>query len=164
MNPYESIKTYMATNLVTFSPDTDIREAMNSLLKNKVSGAPVLDSDKNLVGVISEKDCLKVIINRDYYNDLGASKETVEKYMSRDVKTMDAGLSVTEAAFEFIHSNYRRFPVMEKGKLVGQISRRDVLKGIMTIEARNIEVTPSSWQNRTPVELASKTTHYKKKK
>ncbi|MFK7905715.1 MAG: CBS domain-containing protein [Chitinophagales bacterium] len=163
MNPYESIKTYMATNLVTFSPDTDIREAMRILLKNKMSGAPVLDADKNLVGVISEKDCLKVTFNRAYYNAPG-SKEPVGDYMSRDVKTMDAGLSVIQAAYEFIHSNYRRFPVVENGKLIGQVSRRDVLKGIIAIEQRNIEVTPSSWEARKPVEIASKTTHYKKKR
>ena len=163
MNPYESIKTYMATNLITFRPDTKIQEAMKILFKNGFSGAPVVDKEGNLVGVISEKDCMKVAINRSYYNE-PASGATVGDYMSHDVKTIDAGLSVVEAAFEFLHCNYRRFPVMDNGKLVGLVSRHDIMKGILTIEERNINITPSSWQARKPVEIASKTTGYNRKK
>ncbi|MGB0931644.1 MAG: CBS domain-containing protein, partial [Chitinophagales bacterium] len=163
MQPYESIKTYMTTNLITFNADTDIREAMNTLLKSGISGAPVLDAKGNLIGVISEKDCMKVIVNKMYHNEPGAPSK-VGDYMSGEVKTIDARLSVTEAAYEFLHCNYRRFPVMENGKLVGQVSRRDILKGIITIEDRNQEAVPSSWAARKPVEIASKTTRYNKKK
>lgn len=163
MQPYESIKTYMATNLITFTPDTKIREAINVLFKNGFSGAPVVNQDGILVGVISEKDCMKVIINGSYYNE-PASGSTVGDYMSHGVKTIDASLSVVETAFEFLHCNYRRFPVLDNGKLVGQVSRRDILKGIMAIEDRNQEVVPSSWEARKPVEIASKTARYNKKK
>ncbi len=163
MNPYESIKTYMATNLITFTPDTDIREAMGILFKSGVSGAPVLNNEGKLIGIISEKDCMKVIVNRTYYNEPAATSK-VGDYMSHEVKTIDANLSVTEAAYEFLHCNYRRFPVVDNGRLVGQVSRRDILKGIMTIEDRNVEVVPSSWEARKPVEIVSKTNRYNKKK
>ena len=121
------VSDYMTRDLVTLTPDTEINRAMNLLLDNEISGAPVLDANGALVGVLSKKDCLKAAMDASYYRSWGG---TVEAHMSTDVQTLDAGMDVLAAASAFVNSTYRRFPVMEDGRLVGQISRADALRAM----------------------------------
>ena len=130
MNLNYSIKEFMAKQLITFQSDTPIETAMESFLDNKISGAPVLDNQGNLVGVLSEKDCMKTLFESSYYNNLGGF---VKEYMSTDVKTINIHDTLSNVADEFIKSRFRRFPVMEGDKLVGQISRRDILRAIVKL-------------------------------
>jgi CBS domain-containing protein len=118
----------MATELVTFSPDTIIHKAIQVLLSQRLSGAPVIDETRRLVGVLSKKDCLKIALSSSYYQDWGG---TVQEYMSANVVTLDADTDLVSAAEFFLGSNYRRFPVMRDGQLVGQISRTDVLRALV---------------------------------
>ena len=122
-----SIEKYMATELVSFSPDDDIIHAMRVLLEKHFSGAPVLDSNGKMVGMLSQKDCLAIVFNTAYHQDWGGR---VEQYMSRDVEHIDAGSSIFDAADKFLHSSFRRFPVLRDGRLVGQISRHDIMRAI----------------------------------
>jgi len=130
MNLNYSIKEFMAKQLITFQSDTPIETAMESFLENKISGAPVLDNEGNLVGVLSEKDCMKTLFESSYYNNLGGF---VKEYMSTDLKTINIHDTLSNVADEFIKSRFRRFPVMEGDKLVGQISRRDILRAIVKL-------------------------------
>ena len=130
MNLNYSIKEFMAKQLITFQSDTPIETAMESFLENKISGAPVLDNQGNLVGVLSEKDCMKTLFESSYYNNLGGF---VKEYMSTDLKTINIHDTLSNVADEFIKSRLRRFPVMEGDKLVGQISRRDILRAIVKL-------------------------------
>lgn len=134
----KSIKEESITNLmtpikklVTFAPETDIKEVILTIIKHRVSGAPVIGIKGNLLGVISEKDCLKVLVGNDYY-ELPLNSRMVSQYMSKEVKTLSVKCTVIEAAFEFMHSHYKRFPIVEEGKVIGQISRRDILKAIFS--------------------------------
>jgi len=77
-----SIESYMATRLVSFTPDDDILHAMRVLLDKRLSGAPVLDKTGRLVGVLSKKDCLGIVYNTAYHQDWGGK---VEQYMSHEV-------------------------------------------------------------------------------
>ena len=120
----------MVSKLITFTPDTLIGFAINSLIINKISGAPVIDRNGKLVGILSEKDCLQTLLESSYYNYLSGH---VKDYMSKNLTTIDINDNITEVAQKFIDLRFRRFPVLENGKLVGQISRRDVLKVIETI-------------------------------
>ena len=120
----------MAKQLITFQSDTPIETAMESFLENKISGAPVLDNQGKLVGVLSEKDCMKTLFESSYYNNLGGF---VREYMSTDLKTINIHDTLSNVADEFIKSRFRRFPVMEGNKLVGQISRRDILRAIVKL-------------------------------
>lgn len=115
----------MATRLITLSPDMNIHEAIRILLKKRISGAPVVDSDGLLVGMLSKKDCLKIVFSARYHDDWGGP---VREYMSTPVETMDAGDDLVRAAQAFVDSDFRRFPVVRDGKLVGQVSRHDILK------------------------------------
>ena len=130
MNLNYSIKEFMAKQLITFQSDTPIETAMESFLNNKISGAPVLDNQGNLVGVLSEKDCMRTLFESSYYNNLGGF---VKEYMSTDLKTINIHDTLSNVADEFIKSRFRRFPVMEGNKLVGQISRRDILRAIVKL-------------------------------
>lgn len=122
-----TVADIMATQLVTFSPDMNIHEAIRVLLEKRISGAPVVDADGALLGVLSKKDCLKIVFSSRYHDDRGGP---VRDFMSTPVETMDAALDVVSAAQHFLRSHFRRFPVLRDGKLVGQVSRYDVLKGL----------------------------------
>ncbi|MEM7096846.1 MAG: CBS domain-containing protein [Pseudomonadota bacterium] len=119
------VKDYMTKKLVTVTPKTNVVEAMDLLLSNSVSGTPVVDAEGNLVGVLSEADLLHVIIQDSYYDE---SVGIVEDYMKAPVETVDANMDIYTLAEKFTKEHRRRYPVVHQGKLVGQISRRDVLK------------------------------------
>ena len=122
-----SVKNYMACDLVTFTPDTNVLSAIRTLLKHNISGAPVVDETGWIVGILSEYDCLKPNLEASYHNDMG---NLVKDIMSSKIKTIDANASLTQAAEFFIKHDLRRLPVVENKKLIGQISRRDVLRAI----------------------------------
>ena len=128
------IEQYMATGLTTFSPDDDIIHAMRVLLDKHFSGAPVIDSNGKLVGMLSQKDCLAIVFNSAYHQDWGGQ---VGQYMGRNVEHIDADSSIFDAADKLLHSSFRRFPVLRQGRLVGQISRHDIMRAIDDIYLRD---------------------------
>ncbi len=125
MNP--SIESYMATELLSFGPDDDLIDAMRALLDHHYSGAPVVDADGKLIGILSQKDCMAIVYNTAYHQDIGGK---VTQYMHHEVEHLDADTSIFDAADLFLHSNYRRFPVLRNGELVGQISRHDIMRAL----------------------------------
>lgn len=135
---YESIAKYMVqlNNLITFMPDQSIEEVIDIIIERKISGAPVLDENNKLVGIISEKDCLRIIVDQAYHN-LPHSGPIVSDYMTKNVKTLSINSDVVEAANAFLNTPVRRLPVVENGTLLGQISRRDILRAAKNIKATN---------------------------
>ena len=121
------VRDYMAGRLVTFKPDMDVLDALHELVENRIAGAPVVDDQGELVGMLSELDCLKIALNAGYYGDSGGP---VSEYMTPDVETIDAEMSIIDLAQKFLSCGYRRFPVLRNNRLVGQISRRDVLRAL----------------------------------
>ncbi|HVT36751.1 MAG TPA: CBS domain-containing protein, partial [Nevskiaceae bacterium] len=118
-------KDYMSSELLTFTPDMELMTAINLLAKRRISGAPVLDGAGKVIGILSEKDCLKVCLAAGYE---GVPGGLVREYMSSKVVTVEADASLLEVAGLFVNSPYKRLPVMKDGKLAGQISRSDVLR------------------------------------
>ncbi len=125
-----AVKDYMVASLITFTPDMDVMEAIDILVKNRISGAPVIDDRGNLVGLLSEKDCMKVAVQAGYYEELGGR---VEDFMTTQVITVESESNVLDLAKMFIEKSPRRYPVVEDNRLVGQISRRDALRAFMEI-------------------------------
>ena len=123
-----SVKNYMASDLITFTPETNVLTAIRTLLKYKISGAPVVDESGWIIGILSEYDCLKPNLQSSYHNDMGT---LVKNCMSKEITTIKATASLMETAELFIKSGVRRLPVVENKKLIGQISRRDVLRAII---------------------------------
>ncbi len=124
------VKDYMARTLVTFKPDTDVLDAVHTLVENRIAGAPVVDDAGNLIGMLSEYDCMRVALHAGYYGTAGGP---VSDYMSAGVETVDADMSIVDLAQVFTDKKYRRFPVTQGTRLVGQISRRDVLRALENI-------------------------------
>ena len=126
---FPTIDKIMARDEITLTPDQPINDAISVLLDNKVTGAPVLDKNRKIVGMITEKDCLRVLIDSAYHN-MPFSDKKVSVYMSPVVKTVTTEHDLLDVANEFLTTNYRKFPVVYRETLVGQISRRDVLRAI----------------------------------
>ena len=123
------VRDYMTTNLIVFHPDTELFQAIHQFLSSNISGAPVVDSDGRLVGLLSEVDCLKSILSGSYY-DYESLGGTVSECMTRDVDVLSPEEDILAVSERFIKERRRRFPVVEDGKLIGQISRKDVLRAI----------------------------------
>ena len=132
---YESIKKYMVplNHMVTLKPDQTIHEAIATILDKKISGAPVLDEHRRLVGNLSEKDCLRILVDHDRKQSLEGKK--VSDYMSTKVYTFSPATNVVEAAIEFLNSPIRRYAVVENGALIGEISRREILRAAQNIKS-----------------------------
>ena len=128
------VSDYMATKLITFGPDQRMHEVIEILLKNRISGAPVINEENELVGIVSEGDCLRQISESQYHN-FPISEGKVSDYMVRNVITIDGNMSIFDAASRFLKSKIRRFPVVENGKVVGQISQKDVMKAVLDLKA-----------------------------
>ena len=93
----------MVTKLITFRKDTPISEVINSLLQNRITGAPVLNEQNELVGLIDDKDCLNVLIAGAYYNH-PVGKDTVSDYMSNVMKTISVHDSIVDVANIFLQT------------------------------------------------------------
>jgi CBS domain-containing protein len=124
------VRDYMATDLVTLFPETEILRAVHTLLKHDIGAAPVVDKTGNLVGILTERDCIEVVLHAGYHSEYGGR---VAEYMSTNVDTIAAEDSIVDAAKLFFGQRFHRYPVMENGRLVGQLSRRDVLRALETL-------------------------------
>ena len=98
-------KDYMTANLVTLSPDTSVMEAIRILLDKGISGAPVVDKMGRLVGLLSEKDCMRVATHAGYYGEAGGK---VSEFMSPDVITVEGDTSVIEIAKMFMEKPFKK--------------------------------------------------------
>jgi CBS domain-containing protein len=129
--PMESlprISKYMDTVVPTLGPETQIIKAVDFLLEHQVTGAPVVDSDQRLVGIITETDLLKLVTEGIKGEPPGEA--TVAEYMTTDVITVPPTVDIYYIAGMFLANKFRRLPVVEDGKVVGAITRYDLLRVI----------------------------------
>ena len=121
------VKDYMTKKLITFTPDQSMDDVISTLLKNRISGAPVVDDHGQIIGVISEGDCMKEVV-RGKYNNLPAMSGKAADYMSTNVISISSEANIFDCADRFLELHIRRFPVVENGKLIGQISQKDIMR------------------------------------
>jgi CBS domain-containing protein len=127
------VKDFMTKRLITFLPGDSMHDVIESLVSHGISGAPVIDDKGNLVGVVSEGDCLKQVVRGKYLNT-PEIMGTVSEYMTPDPVCVSPNENIMEVANKFLNMRLRRFPVLEGEKLVGQISQRDVMAAIQNLE------------------------------
>jgi CBS domain-containing protein len=127
MEMLPTIREHMDHHVPTLRPETDILEAVRFLLKHKVTGAPVVDQSDHLVGILTEKDCLKLVAVGVEAN---LPRGPVATFMTTNPQTITPDMDVYYVAGLFLTVNFRRFPVVEDGKLVGAITRFDILRVI----------------------------------
>ncbi len=122
------VQDYMTTQLVTFKPETELFEAIAVFTEHNISGAPVLDDRGEMIGMLSEVDCLKAILSYTYHEEEHGGH--VGDFMTDKVDSIEYGADIVNLSKQFIDGPRRRFPVLREGKLVGQISRKDVLRAV----------------------------------
>lgn len=130
MNKNVSVADIMTKKLITFTLDTQVLSAIDQLISKKISGAPVVDKDGNLLGMLSEIDCMQTFMQSTYHNEMGG---LVKDYMSDKVSFIPSTMGIMDVAEYFLETHFRRLPVVDNGKLVGQVSRRDVLRAIQKL-------------------------------
>ncbi|HSI69403.1 MAG TPA: CBS domain-containing protein [Gillisia sp.] len=130
------VEDYMSRSLITFRKEQLVIEVMAALMKNKISGAPVVNENNELVGIISDGDCMKQISESRYYN-MPVGDMQIENYMDTNVQTIDKKMNIFDCASLFYKHNCRRFPIVENGKLIGQISRKDILCAALDLRSQN---------------------------
>ncbi len=129
----------MRRDIKVLAPDLEMLQAMELLLSHDISGAPVVGENGDLVGVLSLKDCLRAAVQASYYGDWAGP---VSRFMTRDVVSLDADTELLAAAETFLASGYRRFPVLRAGRLVGQVSRSDLLRALCDLRAGSTDNPP----------------------
>ena len=121
------VRDYMATDLITLHPQTEILRATHILLENDIAAAPVVDETGTLLGILTERDCIRVVLEAGYHSEYGGQ---VCDFMSTEVHSLSAGDSIVDAAKLFSGHKFHRYPVMENDRLVGFLSRRDVMRAL----------------------------------
>lgn len=121
------IDDYMTRELVTFAPADDIHKAIELLIDNRISGAPVVDEHGCMVGILTKKDCFKVVFQSSYHQDWGGH---VADFMSSNVESLSSGMNVIAAAELFANSPFKSYPILNEGRLIGIVSRLDILRAL----------------------------------
>lgn len=119
------VKDYMSTRVITFRPETNVVEAMRAFLDHNISGAPVISEDGRVVGILSEADLMRAVIQDSYYDEAGG---IFGDFMKSPVETINSYDDIYSVAEKFIADGRRRYPEVDDGHLVGQVSRSDVLR------------------------------------
>lgn len=135
-------KDIMTKNVISIKPSTSIIEAIDLLLENKISGLPVVNDEKKLVGIVSEKDFLHIL----FIDDIDV-KESIARFMSKKVASFSEDDDIYDICDYFLKSNNRRVPIVDKeGRLVGVVSRRNILEHILiaVLQLNDKEKRPSS--------------------
>ncbi len=123
-------KAFMKTNVVSVKRQTDIYDAIQTMVDHNVTGLPVVNEDMTLAGIISEKDVLKLLYST------GDKPGNVEDFMTDDPVLFDEEESVVDICDCLIKNNFRRVPILSNGKLVGIISRKDIIAYILKLRQR----------------------------
>jgi CBS domain-containing protein len=135
-------RDFMVTKVITFSPAADVIDAVRLLLKHRISGAPVIDANGNYLGVFSEKCSMHVLLDAAYEQ---LPVHDVRSFMDSEAQTIAPETQLLSIAQVFLLTPYRRLPVLEEGKLVGLVTRRDVMKCWMKL----IDEAPSGSRETT---------------
>lgn len=122
------LKDYMLKNPVKVKADADLFDAIESILEYKISGVCVVDDENNLVGVLSEMDCMKAILSAMYDEQTNVGK--VREFMSTEVFSVSPNADIVHVAKSMLERGHRRCPVVQDGKLVGQITCRQLLRAV----------------------------------
>ena len=128
-------KDVMTEEVVSVRLDTPVEEALELLLEHEISGVPVVGEDMTLLGIVTEKDLLGLL-----FGPQGIKGETVEKFMTQPAVHFDENESLEEICQCLVDVTFRRVPVTKDGKVVGIVSRPDVIRTILQLSAGKVDV------------------------
>ena len=128
MPPLPPVSRYMDTRVPSLRPEMDILGAVDFLIANHVTGAPVVDDQGRVLGILTEKDCLRLLTMGT--SDADTPAGTVGDFMTRNVVTVPPEVNIYHAAGLFLAHSFRRLPVVRGGRLIGAITRFDILRAV----------------------------------
>jgi CBS domain-containing protein len=128
-------KDIMTKEVVTIRKDSPVCEAIQLLLKNEVAGIPVVEEDMTLVGILTEKDVLGL-----YYAPEDTREKKAGEFMTQPAVHVDENEDLEEICNCLLDVTFRRVPVTSSGKVVGVISRPDVIRWILELAGENAPV------------------------
>lgn len=131
-----TVREIMTRTVVSLRPEMPAAEAAEILLREAISGAPVVDGEGRLLGLLSELDCLRAVAAAGYEMDAHDAATTVAELMTRECHFVPPELDLFGLAHEFVRLGVRRFPVLEEGRLRGLVSRRDALRAVAELRRR----------------------------
>ncbi len=120
-------KDIMTKNVVVLKADNKIFETIDVLVGNKISGAPVVNAEGKIIGIVSEKDLL---IALDFLGEKKAAMAQVHEFMTRDVVLLSEETPIKEISQTLVRENIKRIPIVKDEQVVGIVSRRDILRAI----------------------------------
>lgn len=126
----------MTAKVVSLTPTTDVTTAMRQFSAHRISGAPVIDERGALIGMLTERDCLRSVVAASYHGENSAG--AVTEFMTCEVVTVDAATSLLDVAQMFVNTKYRRFPVLDGSRVVGVISRRDIIRAVLELASETM--------------------------
>jgi len=124
-------KTIMSTKVISVKRQTEIYEAIRMLAENNVTGLPVINDDMRIVGIITEKDVLHLLY------DIDAKPGKVEDFMTKGVVSFDEDDSLIDITECFLKNSFRRVPITAGGRLVGIVSRKDIIAYILKLRHKD---------------------------
>ncbi|PAY15236.1 hypothetical protein CKO51_32880 [Rhodopirellula sp. SM50] len=143
------VREFMKRDLITLSQDDDVFRSIDHILSKRISGAPVVDDKGNFLGIFSEKTAMRVLVAALYDQVPGTN---VGSYMNLDRnRIIDENDCLHDVARKFEETPYRRLPILHGEKLAGQVSRRDVLRAQHRIA---LEVADRVRRNGAPDSIA----------
>jgi CBS domain-containing protein len=127
----------MRRSPLTINPEAHLVQAIETIVDNKLTGLTVTNEQGAAVGILSELDCLKAILSA-IYNDGDPELTLVQDAMTTDLISCTPGEGIVEIAQSMVETRQRRRPVIESGKLVGQVSSSNVLWALMEHSRRKV--------------------------
>jgi CBS domain-containing protein len=123
-------KDMMEEVRLTFAPGMDLLQAIEELARQGVSAAPVMDSRRRIRGILTEKDCLRLLYDSALHRSRGGR---VADFMSKLDEYLEVSMDIFRISEVFLHNNFPMLPVLDEGKLVGCVTRHHMLRGIMSM-------------------------------
>ena len=132
-----TVKDCMRRNPITIRPDANLVQAIDRIVEYKLTGLTVTDEDGRAVGILSELDCIQAVLTA-IYNDGDPEHALVSDAMTTDLSTCVTTDNIVEVAQDMVKTRQRRRPVLEEGKLVGQVSSNNILWALMEYSRRKM--------------------------
>ena len=141
------VKDHMTATKCSFTLDMDVLRAIHKLVEYKLSGAPVIDEHGNMVGFLSEKDCMQVALDAAYHCRAGGP---VSEFMCNNIETIDVETPIIDVAERFLKGSFKCYPVVMDNRLVGTITRHNILRALEFLSAPESTHKPGKQTAKQP--------------
>ena len=129
----DPVQRIMSAVGATVSPEQDVLHAIRTMVERRLQAVPVVDNRGNVVGVLADRDCMKVVFRAAYHQEWGGP---VREFMDAKAMSIEAGTPLVEVP-EFITQHpHALYPVVKNNRLIGQVTRRDIMKALLEFEAQ----------------------------